>query len=166
MVRRTLIFFFFSSRRRHTRLQGDWSSDVCSSDLGTPNLYGTPYTFGTWIRWFAEPNGFFPRIPGGQEAGGLVSRDEHQRDRRGQPPSRLRAAGENLKETLRDHYHVIWQDQIIQFGGDGYLSLSLQPFNLDPSLGCPICEPACQRNSFEDSEPFFVRIPARIFHFP
>src|SRR2546426_5332158 len=27
------IFFFFSSRRRHTRLQGDWISDVCSSDL-------------------------------------------------------------------------------------------------------------------------------------
>src|SRR5256885_10665458 len=26
-------YFFFSSRRRHTRLQGDWSSDVCSSDL-------------------------------------------------------------------------------------------------------------------------------------
>src|SRR5256885_16537013 len=24
---------FFSSRRRHTRLQGDWSSDVCSYDL-------------------------------------------------------------------------------------------------------------------------------------
>src|SRR6201993_5654882 len=24
---------FFSSRRRHTRLQGNWSSDVCSSDL-------------------------------------------------------------------------------------------------------------------------------------
>src|SRR5256885_3122138 len=28
------LFVFFSSRRRHTRLQGDWSSDVCSSDLG------------------------------------------------------------------------------------------------------------------------------------
>src|SRR5574337_1851860 len=29
--------FFFSSRRRHTRLSGDWSSDVCSSDLvGSP----------------------------------------------------------------------------------------------------------------------------------
>src|SRR5258706_7979160 len=26
-------FFFFSSRRRHTRLVSDWSSDVCSSDL-------------------------------------------------------------------------------------------------------------------------------------
>src|SRR2546426_12050794 len=31
-------FFFFSSRRRHTRLQGDWSSDVCSSDLTSPTL--------------------------------------------------------------------------------------------------------------------------------
>ena len=28
------LFFFFSSRRRHTRLVSDWSSDVCSSDLG------------------------------------------------------------------------------------------------------------------------------------
>src|SRR5437764_6637405 len=27
------LFFFFSSRRRHTRYIGDWSSDVCSSDL-------------------------------------------------------------------------------------------------------------------------------------
>src|SRR5207248_4975874 len=29
------VFFFFSSRRRHTRSYGDWSSDVCSSDLGS-----------------------------------------------------------------------------------------------------------------------------------
>src|SRR6266480_5493119 len=29
-----LVVFFFSSRRRHTRLTCDWSSDVCSSDLG------------------------------------------------------------------------------------------------------------------------------------
>src|SRR5216683_8103832 len=27
------MFFFFSSRRRHTRSDRDWSSDVCSSDL-------------------------------------------------------------------------------------------------------------------------------------
>src|SRR5215467_12910431 len=33
-----LFFFFFSSRRRHTRLQGDWSSDVCSSDLASVNI--------------------------------------------------------------------------------------------------------------------------------
>src|SRR5215213_10702730 len=30
-----MMIFFFSSRRRHTRLVSDWSSDVCSSDLGT-----------------------------------------------------------------------------------------------------------------------------------
>src|SRR5689334_24342239 len=35
-------FFFFSSRRRHTRWNCDWSSDVCSSDLGAPELV-TPY---------------------------------------------------------------------------------------------------------------------------
>src|SRR5437016_10391472 len=29
-----VLCFFFSSRRRHTRLVSDWSSDVCSSDLG------------------------------------------------------------------------------------------------------------------------------------
>src|SRR5262249_59625013 len=31
---RAVCFFFFASRRRHTRLVSDWSSDVCSSDLG------------------------------------------------------------------------------------------------------------------------------------
>src|SRR5688500_7125170 len=32
-TRFSISLFFFSSRRRHTRLQGDWSSDVCSSDV-------------------------------------------------------------------------------------------------------------------------------------
>src|SRR5256885_7590837 len=31
-ISRVIPSVFFSSRRRHTRLQGDWSSDVCSSD--------------------------------------------------------------------------------------------------------------------------------------
>src|SRR5207248_4354193 len=36
---RGVMFFFFSSRRRHTRSYGDWSSDVCSSDLkGRANM--------------------------------------------------------------------------------------------------------------------------------
>src|SRR5688572_31195204 len=34
MVEYVQCFFFFSSRRRHTRFDCDWSSDVCSSDLG------------------------------------------------------------------------------------------------------------------------------------
>src|SRR5215510_10029207 len=33
-MQRAFFFFFFSSRRRHTRWPRDWSSDVCSSDLG------------------------------------------------------------------------------------------------------------------------------------
>src|SRR5690242_13059522 len=37
MIEDPLDGFFFSSRRRHTRLTCDWSSDVCSSDLGTPS---------------------------------------------------------------------------------------------------------------------------------
>src|SRR2546427_6149336 len=34
-----MVFFFFSSRRRHTRFDCDWSSDVCSSDLGGGALH-------------------------------------------------------------------------------------------------------------------------------
>src|SRR2546426_9298605 len=45
------MLFFFSSRRRHTRLQGDWSSDVCSSDLSVSQ---SSDTFRTWLFW-----GFF-----------------------------------------------------------------------------------------------------------
>src|SRR5688572_31118445 len=36
----TCATFFFSSRRRHTRFDCDWSSDVCSSDLGNDTLDG------------------------------------------------------------------------------------------------------------------------------
>src|SRR5206468_6120091 len=32
-IKLNIITFFFSSRRRHTRSDRDWSSDVCSSDL-------------------------------------------------------------------------------------------------------------------------------------
>src|SRR5258706_10910478 len=56
--------FFFSSRRRHTRLVSDWSSDVCSSDLGGPvNVIeygeGPPLVFvhglgGSWPNWLEQ----------------------------------------------------------------------------------------------------------------
>src|SRR4051812_49780069 len=44
-------FFFFSSRRRHTRLTCDWSSDVCSSDLcnGLPGERGEPLQGGVEV---------------------------------------------------------------------------------------------------------------------
>src|SRR5215213_2199255 len=41
------LFFFFSSRRRHTRLVSDWSSDVCSSDLSLERVCEK-------IRWVCE----------------------------------------------------------------------------------------------------------------
>src|SRR5262249_57395377 len=41
------VFFFFSSRRRHTRLVSDWSSDVCSSDLFDPRVEKTLYYLST-----------------------------------------------------------------------------------------------------------------------
>src|SRR6266498_2366623 len=42
--------FFFSSRRRHTRCGRDWSSDVCSSDLGGPGSR-RPRRWRGWCRW-------------------------------------------------------------------------------------------------------------------
>src|SRR5437899_3585532 len=41
-------FFFFSSRRRHTRCLSDWSSDVCSSDLGIGSTPGTMNVMGMY----------------------------------------------------------------------------------------------------------------------
>src|SRR2546421_3541399 len=56
-ARRDCFCFFFSSRRRHTRSDRDWSSDVCSSDLlpeATLRLsafyyYGTPLLHGLQV---------------------------------------------------------------------------------------------------------------------
>src|SRR5437867_11486195 len=39
-----VFIFFFSSRRRHTRSYGDWSSDVCSSDFSASVRARTPAT--------------------------------------------------------------------------------------------------------------------------
>src|SRR5207248_6792918 len=43
------VFFFFSSRRRHTRSYGDWSSDVCSSDLVTGLRATAPFSTRAWL---------------------------------------------------------------------------------------------------------------------
>src|SRR5260221_4269830 len=45
-----MFFFFFSSRRRHTRSLCDWSSDVCSSDLQTPERQRFPCNRLKWLR--------------------------------------------------------------------------------------------------------------------
>src|SRR5205085_4150509 len=52
-------FFFFSSRRRHTRFDCDWSSDVCSSDL-TPIVDLCHFGVPDWMGNFQNPD--FPRL--------------------------------------------------------------------------------------------------------
>src|SRR2546430_4942206 len=42
-------FFFFSSRRRHTRFDCDWSSDVCSSDLSNERQRFRYRVVDVWI---------------------------------------------------------------------------------------------------------------------
>src|SRR5690606_41153017 len=58
-----LVFFFFSSRRRHTRFSRDWSSDVCSSDLGfeTNLMYGKELFDRLW-RYAKTVDQFHPDI--------------------------------------------------------------------------------------------------------
>src|SRR5471030_1446523 len=60
------VMFFFASRRRHTRCLSDWSSDVCSSDLGTGLV-----AEGTGILLNNELDDFAAK-PGAPNAFGLV----------------------------------------------------------------------------------------------
>src|SRR5256886_13382557 len=50
--------FFFSSRRRHTRFDCDWSSDVCSSDLSDDEIRDG-------IKLLAQTTGIFTETAGG-----------------------------------------------------------------------------------------------------
>src|SRR5256886_12466736 len=58
--------FVFSSRRRHTRFDCDWSSDVCSSDLVLN--YAEPVTKKGFV--FMDTPGYDPVAATGQVAGG------------------------------------------------------------------------------------------------
>src|SRR5437016_1538552 len=59
----SLSLFFFSSRRRHTRLVSDWSSDVCSSDLTYPRFtgyYSVPFDSPFYPK--ADAKSVFPQV--------------------------------------------------------------------------------------------------------
>src|SRR3989475_12058126 len=58
--------FFFSSRRRHTRFDCDWSSDVCSSDL-LPGRRGQLPAGG-----HVDPGGGHPGPPGHRDRQGAA----------------------------------------------------------------------------------------------
>src|SRR5438309_5629296 len=52
------LYFFFSSRRRHTRWNCDWSSDVCSSDL--EDFWYASFDGKKIETWIMKPVGFTP----------------------------------------------------------------------------------------------------------
>src|SRR2546430_11824588 len=69
-----VVLFFFSSRRRHTRFDCDWSSDVCSSDL---RKLGFVFQFHHLLREFsALENVMMPLLIGGVEPRKARSRAE------------------------------------------------------------------------------------------
>src|SRR3989440_5005701 len=71
----SVFFFFFSSRRRHTISDRDWSSDVCSSDLGQCTAVGREVFLD---RPLDLPDG---RIPGDERATVAARAREHPYDR-------------------------------------------------------------------------------------
>src|SRR2546430_3826298 len=68
-----ICFFFFSSRRRHTRFDCDWSSDVCSSDLAgiAPNGHAALWDHGV-ITDLGTLGGSFSRPFALNDAGRVV----------------------------------------------------------------------------------------------
>src|SRR5256885_937506 len=107
-LRKLLRWFFFSSRRRHTRLQGDWSSDVCSSDLDKGVFAAHPV---------AQPSKQEGTQWANQEAGGK------QRDRAQQRRHRVGLVEEldrqDRRQTAED-VEVIPFDDVAHGGGEHY----------------------------------------------
>src|SRR2546429_8516230 len=69
MIELSVVFIFFSSRRRHTRCSRDWSSDVCSSDLGGGAGMGCEATLHSReAASYFRPMGFWRRLLGGSSA--------------------------------------------------------------------------------------------------
>src|SRR5437879_2477435 len=96
-----IFFFFFSSRRRHTRYIGDWSSDVCSSDL------------------FQSRN---PRTgDGGFETRGL--RDDKVRGHASVGPAtdaEFLGIGDALRDGVVHHSHVVLKILVAPVGKNGF----------------------------------------------
>src|SRR2546422_5006100 len=97
------LFFFFSSRRRHTRCSRDWSSDVCSSDLGSSR---GSRTGSLHARSFprASPSSYCCRT--GAAARGTRGGRGARRSR-GRRPSRSEWRSEEHTSELQSRLHLV-----------------------------------------------------------
>src|SRR5208282_1073344 len=101
-----MFFFFFSSRRRHTRCYRDWSSDVCSSDLGGTGRAGLGRANGrpaTSVKprntppWSIEPPSIrSDTLPDWRPEPGSLARPAPAGPRPGARPGRVAAGWERL----------------------------------------------------------------------
>src|SRR5689334_24148574 len=93
-------FFFFSSRRRHTRWNCDWSSDVCSSDLGSLHLTrGTGGRNDHHVRGGSLSSGLSLRV--------LVSHGGSPRRRSRGNPGRDGCRSEEHTSELQSQFHLV-----------------------------------------------------------
>src|SRR5437763_14405684 len=86
--------FFFSSRRRHTRYIGDWSSDVCSSDLAQGRHIATNAAKSMGTRQTAEA------------AGDLLLHFEHAQIALGQVVVKVRSEERRVGKECRSRWQA------------------------------------------------------------
>src|SRR5690242_21305727 len=108
-----LVVFFFSSRRRHTRLTCDWSSDVCSSDLRGPGRPGWDGGCAMSFLWIYDlPNWLLGvltvLVVTGLSAAGLVASRHSVRRVFGPPPrSEERRVGKECRSRWSPYHGKI-----------------------------------------------------------
>src|SRR2546426_8454139 len=99
--------FFFSSRRRHTRLQGDWSSDVCSSDLG--ETYSGMAVGGehTWL----YPNGLWKETKVAPDRWDFTFSSLKERERSAPP-------GSGVPVGTQYHWYILAHQRVRKIDAD------------------------------------------------
>src|SRR2546427_6111586 len=99
-------FFFFSSRRRHTRFDCDWSSDVCSSDL---QGRGRPESLRVGPAFCRRASLQGPRVLGREHAGparGTGRSEEHTSELQSQSNLVCRLLLEKKKNASQNYTKV------------------------------------------------------------
>src|SRR2546430_13569359 len=94
-------FFFFSSRRRHTRFDCDWSSDVCSSDLAAKKVTVVR------IQWLKSRTTVWSSLPADNQdlkTYCRLSRTARQQRRSSRPRSEERRVGKECRSRWSPYH--------------------------------------------------------------